>query len=561
MDIDTDFLTLEILNILCFEQRSLILQPFIRPQKLQLLLSLLPFFEVVEIDTNEIEDTEHFTWVLNAALQSNLNILQREKQLLFFTNLNKSCLDLLLAHDNLFYLALYKENDSLESRLEGTRCIAFHKKRQVFFNYQPPLDLAGEESLVSEFRNHGAESLKNRLKEHLQTARTFFELLMEDDYDQIQESFAALSKTERLFQAKFISPYFGIEYPPEVGEIFESRSQSTASQSSVTSPRQSKSHPELMSQSKASLLDSPKPDKLASRSKAHTQESQDLDQNNQKFLKELQFIFRYEADYEKLVEFLLNNYRCFPEYADYYSPADLYCALRRTKWTTGINTDFLLEVFRRHLVNLTRRKTYSLEAYKEIILATKEQFLDCFLSIPVETTFEAALDRYADRLCEQNQFLNVRLQMVDELQWERRKILKNESQRLRPHDIELRSILDPHNPLSSRKTSEIDPIVSKPLKRLSQETSPIKNQPDVPKPAQNASVVAEGARKTAPPKKSQSIAQTPRKTQMIGSKAPRKSRPSVNNLLAFEKWILTKLDWLEASCEEKYQKKLKEALF
>ena len=186
MDIGDDFITPEFLHLLFFEQKNVVIFPYVDLKHLRSLDLFAVGFETVDIDSTVIHN-------LNEIIEYECNSSYSQLQTLYFI-LNPSLEELEKLVDSTKLRCVINSKENVESLANGIQFVFYNKKNNTFLNYEfESRDLSFEEEIIRSSPNKQAimdellkiKSVSSKLFAELNqnsNSENFPEIL--DEYDQ-----------------------------------------------------------------------------------------------------------------------------------------------------------------------------------------------------------------------------------------------------------------------------------------------------------------------------------------------------------------------------------------
>ncbi|MHA1486768.1 MAG: hypothetical protein ACTSSC_06305, partial [Promethearchaeota archaeon] len=149
MDIGDDFITPEFLHLLFFEQKNVVIFPYVDLKHLRSLDLFTVGFETVDIDSTVIHN-------LNEIIEYERNSSYSQLQTLYFI-LNPSLEELEKLVDSSRLRCVINSKDNVESLANGIQFVFYNKKNNTFLNYEfESRDLSFEEEIIRSSPNKQA---------------------------------------------------------------------------------------------------------------------------------------------------------------------------------------------------------------------------------------------------------------------------------------------------------------------------------------------------------------------------------------------------------------------
>ena len=141
MDTRDDFITSEFLHLLFFEQKNLVIFPYVDLKHLRSVDLFTVGFETVDIDSTAIHN-------LNEIIEYECNSSYSQLQTLYFI-LNPSFEELEILVDSPKLRCVINSKDNVESLANGDQFVFYNKKNNTFLNYEfEGRDLSFEEEIL-----------------------------------------------------------------------------------------------------------------------------------------------------------------------------------------------------------------------------------------------------------------------------------------------------------------------------------------------------------------------------------------------------------------------------
>ena len=141
MNTEDDFITSEFLNLLFFEQKNLVIFPYVDLKHLRSMDLFTVGFETVDIDSTAIHN-------LNEIIEYECNNSYSQLQTLYFI-LNPSLEELERLLDSPKVRCVINSNENVESFANGDQFVFYNKKNNTFLNYEfEGRDLSFEEEIL-----------------------------------------------------------------------------------------------------------------------------------------------------------------------------------------------------------------------------------------------------------------------------------------------------------------------------------------------------------------------------------------------------------------------------
>jgi len=290
MDTGYDFITPEFFNILFFEQKNLVIYPYVDVKHIHSLDCFTVGHDLIDIDStglNNIHDIVEF--------ETN-NSYSQQPTLYYLLNVNVEDLEKLLESPNIRCIINTSEN--VEHLANGNYFIFYNKKNKTFLNYQPEREnISFEQQIIQNSQNEQV-LMDEVLKIKSIATKIFSDLNANNNSDNLP---TLLSDYEQIYWDKiltFTQLYFNIQIPKFT-------------------------RPKKFSKKKNSVL-------------------------SKDFSKEYEFILKTNRKIGQKFIQLLHDYRFDKvnpanlEIDQLYYPKKLYNYLRNRHWEKGIPHEFIL---------------------------------------------------------------------------------------------------------------------------------------------------------------------------------------------------------------------------
>lgn len=296
LDTGYDFIQPEFLNILFFQQKSLVIAPYVDLKHLHSLEIFTAGYNVVDLDSTALHNIREIL-----ELENN-NSYSQTPCFFFITNINSNELHDIMELDNIH--CVINANEKINSTIDDGHFVFYNKKSGSFLNYDPiKINLEFEKQLITTSKNKSI--LQDKILRIKSIATTIFTELNEELNINSHKISQILSEYDPKYWDKildFTRLYYKIEVP-EVDVKFSINQQSKNS-------------------NKKSLID-------------FSDEYHTIVSSNRKLSREfIQLLHDYRSrkvnpsnlDLEQL-----------------YNPQKLYEYLRNHHWKNGIDKEFLTE--------------------------------------------------------------------------------------------------------------------------------------------------------------------------------------------------------------------------
>lgn len=203
MDTGYDFIQPEFLNILLFQQKSLVIFPYVDVRHLHSLEIFAVGYNIVDLDTTALHNIKEILEL------GNFNAYSQNPSFFFITNVTSKQLGEIMGLDNVH--CIINCNEDIKSDVNGDQFIFYNKKNNSFLNYTSE-DLAFEKWLISSSKNISV--LQDKILKIKTMATNIFTEL--NDSGNPQSISKILSEIDSQFWDKilqFTRLFYGIEVP------------------------------------------------------------------------------------------------------------------------------------------------------------------------------------------------------------------------------------------------------------------------------------------------------------------------------------------------------------
>lgn len=214
LDTKYDFIQPEFLNILLFQQKNLVIFPYVDLKHLHSLELFAIGYNIVDLDSTMIHNLKEILEL------ETFNSYSQNPSFFFIMNVNAEQLNELINLENIH--CVINSNEDVKKYANGNNFIFFNKKTNSFLNYTPK-DLTFEESLIASSKNISV--LQDKILKIKAIATNLFTEL--NDKNNIYTLSDILSEIQPKYWDKVITfthLYYGIEVP-EIPENHLSLSQ------------------------------------------------------------------------------------------------------------------------------------------------------------------------------------------------------------------------------------------------------------------------------------------------------------------------------------------------
>jgi len=205
MDTGDDFITLEFLHLLFFEQKNLVIFPYVDLKHLRSVDLFTVGFETVDIDSTAIHN-------LNEIIEYECNSSYSQLQTLYFI-LNPSLEELERLIDSPRLRCVINSRENVESLANGDQFVFYNKKNNTFLNYEfEGRDLSFEEEILRNFPTTQA-ILDELLKIKSVSSKIFAELNQNNSSDNLPKILGEYDQKYWNKILRFTELYCQIEIP------------------------------------------------------------------------------------------------------------------------------------------------------------------------------------------------------------------------------------------------------------------------------------------------------------------------------------------------------------
>jgi hypothetical protein len=213
IDTGTDFITPEFLNILFFQQKNVVIFPYVDLKHLHSLEIFTAGHNIVDLESTALHD-------LKSLLEfESSNSYSQAPSLYFIYNLDKDKVKEVMSLENIRCILNASENVS--ELVNGSRFVFFNKKSNQFLNLDEP-DLDFEEYLITSSGNK--EVLQDTIQKiKVVSSRIFTELNRDGTLDNLPELLEEFDPKYWKKILDFTGSYFDIEIPDFSHQPFPDR--------------------------------------------------------------------------------------------------------------------------------------------------------------------------------------------------------------------------------------------------------------------------------------------------------------------------------------------------
>jgi hypothetical protein len=207
LDTGYDFLQPEFLNILFFEQKSLVIAPYVDLKHLHSLEIFTAGFNVVDLDSTALHNIREIL-----ELENN-NTYSQTPCFFFITNINSNEIHEIMELDNIH--CVINANEKIDSTIDDGQFVFYNKKNGSFLNYNPSkTNLEFEKQLIDTSKNKSI--LQDKILRIKSIATTIFTEINEELSINSRKIAQILSEYDPKYWDKilgFTRLYYKIEIP------------------------------------------------------------------------------------------------------------------------------------------------------------------------------------------------------------------------------------------------------------------------------------------------------------------------------------------------------------
>ncbi|KKL94775.1 hypothetical protein LCGC14_1861280 [marine sediment metagenome] len=203
MDTGTDFIQPEFLNILFFQQKNLVIFPYVDLKHLHYLELFTIGYNVVDLDSTALHNMKD---ILEFEAS---NDYSQNPTLFFISNVNKLKLKEIMELENIH--CIINSNENLSELVNGSSFVFFNKKSNQFLNYNINSNLEFEKSLISSSNNK--ETLQDKIQKIKMVATKIFTELNQEEKPNIPAILNEYNKSYWQQIIDYTSSYYDINIP------------------------------------------------------------------------------------------------------------------------------------------------------------------------------------------------------------------------------------------------------------------------------------------------------------------------------------------------------------
>ena len=207
MDTGTDFIQPEFLNILFFQQKNLVIFPYVDLKHLHYLELFTIGYNVVDLESTALHNMKDIL-----EFEAN-NDYSQNPTLFFISNANKSKVKEIMELKNIHCIINSNEKKDLSELVNGSSFIFYNKKSNQFLNYSNNSELKFERSLISTSKNR--QILQDKIQKIKMTATKIYTELIQEEKPDIP---AILKEYDKKYWQQIID-YTGSYYDIKVPKI------------------------------------------------------------------------------------------------------------------------------------------------------------------------------------------------------------------------------------------------------------------------------------------------------------------------------------------------------
>lgn len=203
MDIGEDFITPEFLNILFFQQKNVVIFPYVDLKHLHALEIFAAGHNIVDLESTVLNDLKN---ILEFEAS---NSYSQSPTLYFIYNLDKPKVQEIMALTGI--RCILNSNENISELVNGSRFVFYNKKNSTFLNY-PESNLDFEKSLISS--SASPTILQDSIQSIKSTATKIFEQMNQDT--SLEKVAIQLKEYDKNYWQKildFTSRYYNIQLP------------------------------------------------------------------------------------------------------------------------------------------------------------------------------------------------------------------------------------------------------------------------------------------------------------------------------------------------------------
>jgi len=216
LDTGTDFIQPEFLNILFFEQKNLVIFPYVDLKHLHALEYFTVGYNAIDLETtalNNIREIIEF---------EAFNSYSQNRTIFFIYNLDRQKVKDVMQLSDIH--CILNTNEDVSSLANGDRFVFYNKKTKKFINYNPRyIDLSFEKHLIADCKNV-VEVLQDKIQKIKSTATRLFSDVNKDQ--EMRNLPMILEDYDPKFWSKiikFAELYFKVDFPEFDNRFYQSK--------------------------------------------------------------------------------------------------------------------------------------------------------------------------------------------------------------------------------------------------------------------------------------------------------------------------------------------------
>ena len=205
MDTGYDFITPEFFNILFFNQKNLVIYPYVDVKHIHALDCFTVGHDLIDIDSTGLDNIHDIV-----EFETN-NSYSQQTTLYYLLNVSEEDVEKLMESPNI--RCIINASDNVEHLANGNRFIFYNKKNKTFLNYQPEREnLSFEQYLIQSSQNEQV-LLDETLKIKSIATKIFTDLNANSNSDNLP---TIMSDYDQIYWDKILSfteQYFNVQIP------------------------------------------------------------------------------------------------------------------------------------------------------------------------------------------------------------------------------------------------------------------------------------------------------------------------------------------------------------
>ncbi len=205
MDTGSDFIQPEFLNILFFQQKNLVVFPYVDLKHLHGLEIFTAGYNIVDLESTALHNLKEILEFESS------NSYSQNPTLYFIFNVDRGKVKELMALDGI--RCIINSNENISNLANGSRFVFFNKKNNQFLNYNlTPKELEFETSLISDSQDEDILQ-ENIQKIKIAATRIFKELNQTGTLETLPDILSEYDKKHWSSILEFTSQYYDINIP------------------------------------------------------------------------------------------------------------------------------------------------------------------------------------------------------------------------------------------------------------------------------------------------------------------------------------------------------------